>query len=192
MLARTQRFDPFWLCVGTAATLCVLLDALHVASGATYYTHPLVLGVAWWSPVLFGSASFVMLWATRLFRRSLELKPLAAPTALVIGDGLAFVTAYAATSFLGDAPIALAVTLTAFWAVRGASVPLWVAVWSIAAASAGLAAEVTLSYLGIFGYHRPDLFGIPWWLPTIYLHAGIFSARLDGLVASYTPNRWDR
>jgi hypothetical protein len=167
-----------WGCVGLGAILCVGLDALHVASGTTYYARPVWFGLAWWAPLLFLGASLGMLTGVRLFGAA----PLPHQPRQTLADGLAFVAAYASTSFLGGAPVALALTLLAFWAARVMTLPGWVGGWSVLVAVVGSLAEILLSGAGQFGYHRPDVLGIPWWLPMIYLHAGVFAARLDGLV----------
>lgn len=168
------------------AAVCVGLDALHVASHTTFYAHPsgplAGLGLAWWVPLLFTAASAGVLEGARVIAPASAGRGAADPRALA-GDGIAFVTAYACTSFLGAAPVALAVALTAFWAARVATADARVVGFCVATAACGAAAEIALSGAGLFGYHRPDVLGIPWWLPAIYLHAGVLGAGLQRALA---------
>ena len=46
----------------------------------------------------------------------------------------------------------------------------------------GLLFEALFSSLGLFYYHRPDLLGVPRWLPAIYLHVGLLALSLSGTV----------
>ena len=50
---------------------------------------------------------------------------------------------------------------------------------SLGAAIAGPAAEIAISHSGAFAYAHPDLFGVPIWLPGIYLNVGLASHLID-------------
>lgn len=164
--------------IGTA--LCVALDLRHVQSGTTFYASPFALGVAGWTPVLFAAASAAALGGTRGLRAALGVPPVPWDARRVLADGVTFVAVYGCTSFLGAAPIALAATLSVWWLVRVAvDTPRWVILSCLLTAAAGSATEIGLSSAGLFGYHHPDVLGIPWWLPAIYLHAAVFGAGLE-------------
>jgi hypothetical protein len=168
---------------GTVA--CVLLDLLHVQSGTTFYTRPVWLGVAWWTPLLFGAATVATLLGTRQLRQMAGAPPVRWSTARLVTDGLAFVTAYGCSSFLGAAPEVLAGVLTVWWAGRVADdTPPWVVVGCVLTAITGCAVEASLSAAGLFGYHQPDVVGIPWWLGGIYLHAAVLGAGLEGWITT--------
>lgn len=163
--------------IGTAA--CLALDALHVASGTAYYAHPVwVGGLAWWVPVSFAAANAILLGGTATIPHPASR---AAPIAL---DGVLFVGAYAGSSFVGSASAPYALALVLVWVLRVARRPPWVALHAFVVAAAGCAVEAALGASGLFVYVRPDVAGIPWWLPGIYLHAAGVAVTVTGREAA--------
>lgn len=172
-----------WLVLALiGAAVCTVCDHLHATHGVLYYTHPVAWSQAWWVPLLFAGASLAAVAGATPIRRLLSAGPAPAPTARQLaGDGIAFVTAYAYTSFAAhDRPDVTLALLAAWWlarVVRGR--PAWLIVFSLVMALAGSAFEAGWSALGFFYYRHPDIAGVPRWLPGIYLHAALLAGPLE-------------
>jgi hypothetical protein len=156
------------------ATLGVALDWLHVATGTTAYAHPVMLGLAWWVPLLFGGAAVAMGLARPLAERltgrtrdrmTVELTAGAAAAGLAI-----FVLAYLATALLLLSPFVVAAIvsvlfLCAWGTSDGTSLGFWLAFLT---AAIGTGVEVALAAAGAFTHHYQELAGVAPWLPPLY------------------------
>lgn len=162
------------LLLAFGAVIGTLLDAMHTFGGVTAYTHPFVLQTAWWVPFLFASAyGFGGFIYAVGYERLRPAAPIAPWNRLVIGV-IVFAGLYAISAF---APVTNA-TKTAL--LLAGAIALWV--WldrSVAgiflagvAGFFGPLSEVLLSRAEVFRHVRPDLLGIPVWLPALYLATG--------------------
>jgi len=148
---------------GALLSLC---DAFHTRSGTTAYAHVWALGMAWWTFPLFGG--FVA--GAGTVYASFQSRRRAAPRAR-LGIGVAaFVALYAASAWLPA-------TNAAKLAVLGAGAALlWLAIdrtprgllLALATATVGTLGEAALIAMGAFWYARPDVIGVPMWLPALY------------------------
>ncbi|MDB4969281.1 MAG: hypothetical protein JWN44_4970 [Myxococcales bacterium] len=172
-----------WLVLAlVGAAICTVCDHLHATHGVLWYPHPVFWEQAWWVPLLFAGASLAVVGGATPIRRALGGRQEPAPTARqVAGDGIAFITAYAYTSFAPpDQPNVTLALLVAWWVARVVrDRPTWLIVFSLLTAVAGTAFEATWSALGFFHYRHPDLFGVARWLPGIYLHVGLLAGPLE-------------
>lgn len=172
-----------WLVLALGgAAICTVCDHLHATHGVLFYSHPVVFGQAWWVPLLFAGASLAAVGGATAVRRLFGARTASPPTARqVAGDGLAFVTVYAYTSFAPAARPGVTLALLAAWwlarVVRGRAG--WLVAYSLVTAVAGTLFEAGWSALGFFAYHHPDLLGVPCWLPGIYLHAALLAGPLE-------------
>jgi hypothetical protein len=164
--------------------VCLILDHLHATHGVLWYPRPVLWDQAWWVFPLFATATVAVLAGARLVRRLFRGAVLPSPTAsALVGDALAFVTAYASTSFFHASPTALALVLGGFWAARVAlGMPGWVVVFCLLTALVGPAVEATISATGAFFYHHPDVVGVTRWLPPLYLFVGVVGVQLERLM----------
>lgn len=180
-----RRFSwGWWLACAAGALVCTACDHLHVVFGVLAYTHPTIAGQAWWVfPLFFVSAAGALEGAStfaRLFdrkrERALAGKPPAAAAAPAVAvDALAFVFAYALTSFTHAAPNGTLVALVGLWWLLAVTTAkeerAQLFALSIALAIVGPGVEASLSAAGLFHYLHPDAVLVPRWLPGIYLNA---------------------
>jgi hypothetical protein len=158
--------------VGTA------LDRLHVASGVLWYTRPVLAGQAVWVPIVFGAGGLVMVNSQPWFLRRLPATPARAGS--LVAPAIALVVAYVATAIASDRPLALTAGLTLAWLARLALHPsVSCVVAGLALAVGGPLVEAGLSATGGFFYRRPDLLGVPMWLPALYLHVSLLTRQID-------------
>jgi hypothetical protein len=148
---------------GALLTIC---DAFHTQSGTTAYTHVWALGMAWWTFPLFGG--FVALAGTAY--AALHGPIARAKTSRLAIGVVVFVALYAASAWL---PATNAVKL----AVLGIGAALlWAAIdrtprgalLALGVAAVGTVGEILLIAQGSFWYTRPDVLGVPMWLPGLY------------------------
>ncbi len=168
------------------ALLGTALDHLHVASGATSYASPFLFRQAAWVPLLFGFAAAGFADLHRRLRRAFAAPPTAPSRALLAADFLLFAAAYAASAYL---PVSNAALLALFAAAFAARVavrrdPSHRIAHALACALLGVAAEWTLTGLGLFTHHRADFLRVPLWLPGLYLLASPLLAGLDDFAAA--------
>ena len=172
-----------WLLLAlSGAVICTVCDHLHATHGVLYYVHPVLWEQAWWVPLLFAGASLAAVVGATPIRRMYGVGSAPPPTVReVAGDGLAFIVAYAYTSFAPpDRPNVTLALLAAWWlarVVRGRAT--WLIAYSLVMALAGSAFEATWSALGFFYYRHPDVAGVPRWLPGIYLHVALVAGPLE-------------
>jgi hypothetical protein len=155
------------------AVLGTLLDGVHVATATTRYAHPVLLGLAWWAPLLFAGASLTIglshLTIDRLLGR--ELRPGA--RGVVLGM-LLLLALWATSGLVKPATTALLVLVPAslaMWlALEGTAVGLALAVVT---AAMGVVVEATLVSIGAFSYVAPDAGRVASWLPWLYVAASV-------------------
>jgi hypothetical protein len=148
-----------------------LLDQIHVRWNVLSYSDPALLGQAWWVWPQYGIATTLAFFAAIPFVFSVNMdRP-------VIRDFLWFVIAYLVTAILQKSPLLVTLLLIIIWSARVVSSKYRVrtVTYCLALASIGTAYELALTQLGAFSYHHPNIFGLPIWLPSLYLHAGLFA-----------------
>ena len=170
------------------AVLGTALDWVHVATATTRYTHPVFLGLAWWVPLLFGSAATAIGMSHTLI--DLLLERTVRPETRHVAIGLALLLVLWATSGLVKPP------RTALWVLAPASIAVWWAfdasvvglVLALATASSGVAVEATLVSAGAFSYVAPDAGRVASWLPWLYVAASVAVGNLGRWLATRAPS----
>lgn len=155
------------------ATLGVALDGIHTHLGATSYTRPVLWRAAWWTPLIFAGAFSVGL-ARPLLERLLRRPSPAPPPRVVLAAMACFVGAYFVTVRPLPWPVTsallLAVFAAAWWTFDRTAITLGIC---CAAAVGGPAVEALLVARGLFVHHQVLAFGVPGWLPFLYMVAGV-------------------
>lgn len=147
-----------------------LLDALHTHTDTIRYPAPLLLKAAWWVPLSFGGGLAAGGVAFALGHHALGgRRPPPSWPALAAGLVL-FAGLYAATGLLAGPSVATTGLLAAAAAAVFACLDrtLAGAAMALVAVVVGPAIEATYVHLGLFEYTRPDLLGVPLWLPALY------------------------
>jgi len=161
------------------AVTFTLGDQLHVRFGVLAYRAPAFLGQAVWVPGLFALASAMGLgglllgsWVAGTTRDLTEAPADRWGTREAVFAAVWFMVAYAMSGPLQGYPRALAAVYLVLFALRcwALGVP-WLWFQGCLFAAGGTAFEATLSSTGAFWYAHPDVIGVPWWLPGLYLHA---------------------
>lgn len=157
---------------GLGGALC---DAFHSHSGILAYPDPWIFNMAWWVPLLFGSATLTVAFGHLWYDRLLRLPYRYLSDGDVVSGMVAFVVLYAASAYmpLSDdtktVVFGIAVVLMAGRWNRN-----WHAIPQMAAtALIGCSVEIALSHSGYFHYLHPDFWGIPMWLPFLYAAASV-------------------
>lgn len=177
---------PFFSLVFFFTLVATTCDQVWVRLGVLEYPHAYLFGQAWWVPFLFAVVTLVVptfAVATRI------LLPPSTPFPLDVGgsaliSGAWFVSAFLAGGLFDGYSRELATVLAVIWLGR-----LWVAsesfregivlaALSIATSLAGTVGESAASWLGLMHYPRPDFWGVPFWLPALWLHAALFARDL--------------
>ncbi len=156
------------------ATLGSALDAFHVSSGVERYPLPVLFGLAWWVPLLFGSATVVIGYSHPLVDPLLYNRRAPRRLLVSLGEVTWLVLAYLiSASFLASlAKVGiLALIYFNFWLLSGAG---WQnLVLSLVTAITGTLIEMILVAAGAFSYLHPDFISVPYWLPCIYACASL-------------------
>jgi hypothetical protein len=162
-LARFRTAAILFVGGGVLLSIC---DAFHTRSGTTAYARVWALGMAWWTfPVFGGFVALAGLAYARL--RANDARPAAPLTAAAV---VAFVALYAASAWLPGGNTAKLIVLF------GGAVLLWGALdrtprgalLAFGVAVIGTLGEIMLIAQGAFSYARPDVLGVPVWLPMLY------------------------
>ncbi len=156
------------------AALGPVLDYIHVVTGAIRYPPP-VRFVPWWVPLLYAGAALAIGLTHPLADRRLGRIPvLSGPPRRAAGfAGFCAVWVASGAIPLGSAAVAaiLAPASLALWWWLDAT---WQGlVQAAATAAGGCAVERVLSQAGLFAHTHPDVLGLAWWLPWIYVAASI-------------------
>ena len=157
------------------AVVGTLLDRIHVASGVLWYTAPALAGQALWVPAVFGLGALLLMSGHRIFPpREGRVAP-----ATLVAPALGLVVAYVATAVFAARPLALAAGLVLAWVARVVPEPTFdkLAVGATFALCGPLV-EALLSATGGFFYRRPDVLGVPLWLPALYLHVSLLTRQI--------------
>ena len=156
------------------AILGSALDAFHTSSGVERYPIPALFGLAWWVPLLFGSAAVVIGCSHPLADPLLHNRRPPRRIWISLAALGWLVLAYLVTaSFLDSLAKAglLAVLYFNFWLLSGGG---WQnLVLSLVTAITGTLIEMILVAAGAFSYLHPDFIGVPYWLPCMYACASL-------------------
>lgn len=154
-----------------------LFDHIHLDLGVLGYPDADLFGQPWWVFPQFGFAAVVMVLP---YRALLPFAPSDEQTRgslrAVLVTCAVFVTLYFGTSLLHrfEWPL-LAAYVVAFLLRLPREGRWWAFGHGIACAVGGTAWEASLCALGAFWYGvEQSLFGVPAWLPGLYLHAALF------------------
>lgn len=167
-----------WLCLfALGATLGVALDAIHAHLGATVYANPVWWRLAWWTPLLFGSAFTIGLVRPLLDSLTTRRHPCRVPPPRRSEVGIAmglFVAAYFTTVLPLPWPLVAALLVAnfglGFWLCDRSRTGLGIA---LCATLGGAAVESFLIAHGRFCYVKPVYLGLAGWLPFLYLSAAV-------------------
>jgi hypothetical protein len=156
------------------ATVGSALDAFHVSSGVERYPLPILFGLAWWVPLLLGSAAVAIGYSHPLADPLLHNRRPARRIAVSLGELTWLVLAYLiSASFLDSlAKVGLlAIIYFNFWLLSGAG---WQNLTlSLVTAITGTLIEMILVTAGAFSYLHSDFIGVPYWLPCMYAYASL-------------------
>lgn len=157
------------------ATVGTALDAVHVHTGTTQYTHPDFFGLAWWVPPEFALAGVAIGLARPIWERLL-LRPAPSRSRRSVAFGMAmFVLAYALSGLLPfDWTTKSLVLVSIFGVVWGVCDRTALGAF-LAGSTAflGTATEIALVRLDLFSYLHPNLSVVAGWLPWLYSTAAI-------------------
>lgn len=173
MQSRRWLFPLLWLFL-LGATLGSALDALHVATGVDRYSMPVLFGLAWWVPLLFGTAAVAIGYSHPLVDRLLHHRRIARRLLGTTGELAWLVLAYLVSASVLDSFAKLGLLLVIylnFWLLAGKG---WQnLLLSVVTAITGTLIEMVLVAVGAFSYLHPDLLGVPYWLPGLYICASL-------------------
>ncbi len=153
------------------------LDALHVVTGVLTYRNPMLGLQDWWAVPLFVGAGLALGLGHRHAAIPLSRAQTLPPTNLrsaLLGFG-ALVFCYGSSGLLQSWPLAdlivyLSIFMGAVYFVDDRARPTLL-VHAVGAALLGPAVEIYISSTGAFSYVHPDVFGVAYWLPGIYVNA---------------------
>ncbi len=168
-----------------------LLDGFHTHSGATMYPHPVFCMMAWWVPLLFGSAGVAVGESHVLLDRALKVAyPTISRGRLALGFA-GFVLAYFLSGYLPASNLVRTVVLLAIaaglWCLLDRK--LHGILLALGTALGGFVVEVVLSRGGYFAHLRPDFMGIPMWLPALYMSASFSIGQVGRALHGSTVER---
>jgi hypothetical protein len=186
---RQRGWNLIWL-FAYGAIGGTALDALHVISGIERYAMPVLFGLlAWWVPLLFGGASLAIGTSHPLldshFGSREQTRTLIRSSAELGWLVLAYLLSAGPLPSLVKVGL-LALVFLVFWLLAGRG-------WShllLAAMTAGVGTgiEVLLVHVGAFSYLQPDLGGVPFWLPCLYLYASLAVGNLGRVLHHRSPS----
>lgn len=169
----------------TGAIVGPFFDGFHSHSGTLSYPQPWIFKMAWWVPLLFGAAGVAVGTGALTWDTWFSRLPAIRPISEIIAGLLLFGLQYFASGFLKLSPTLALVFLGLFalanWILMDCTlVGLF---FSLVTALVGCLVEITLIAFGLFFYHQPDLWGIPFWLPFLYISAACSVGNLARLLA---------
>jgi hypothetical protein len=163
----------FWLFL-LGATLGTVLDALHVHSGIERYPMPVLFGLAWWVPLLFGAAAVAIGYSHPMVDPLLHHQRPAHRLSSSFGELAWLLLAYLITASTLESIVKAGLLFLIyfnFWLLVGGG---WQSlVLSLVTAITGTLIEMILVASGAFSYLHPDILGVPYWLPFIYASASL-------------------
>ncbi len=162
-----------------------LLDRAHAMTGAIVYDTPVTfIGVPWWVTLVYTGAalgiglSHPALDQLLLRRQKLKLSPamvgagFIAMSVLWIGSGVLPLSNVFIAVTIGFGAMFMWLVFDRTW--QGAALAL-------ATGMCGVFVESTLVRFGLFHHAKPDLWGLPVWLPCVYFAASIAIGNLARL-----------
>jgi hypothetical protein len=185
---------PMLYLAGIGATLGVLLDGLHSHFGATSYTDPLFAKTAWWAFPLFAAA-----YAAGISRPAIDEKPVVPQWKVGMAMGL-FILAYIITVTPFDLSSRMALLVATFVTSSHFCDPSRAGIIvALCASIIGPFVEINVVRTGSFIHHEAHFLGVPYWLPLLYLNAGVGLGTLGlwlvqrephPLAGKKSPQRW--
>jgi len=154
---------PYLILFFTGAVAGTFLDFLQTNAGHAYYTDPFLFQTAWWVPFLFGGATV----GIGLTHCKLDYGRGRFFGSLVFLILACLVTAFLKTENFQKAGLLFILYAVSWWFFSRTG---WSLLLAVGTAFIGSAFESFLGYLGLYHYTHPDFFGIPLWLPFLYLH----------------------
>src|SRR5437588_2870568 len=156
------------------ATLGTALDSLHVHSGVERYPMPVLFGLAWWVPLLFGAAAVAIGYSHPMVDSLLHNERPSHRLSSSFGELtwllLAYLISASALESIVKAGLLFLIYLN-FWLLMGGG---WQnLLLSLVTAITGTLIEMILVASGAFSYLHPDILGVPYWLPFIYACASL-------------------
>jgi len=184
---RAARGWPIlWLFL-LGAILGTGLDALHVYSKVERYPIPILFGLAWWVPLLFGAAAVAIGYSHPLVDPLLHHRRFRR-LSVSIGELTWVLLAYlvSASTLPSIAKVGLlTVIYLNFWVLAGRG---WQnLLLSLVTAITGTLIEMILVAAGAFSYLHPDFVGVPYWLPGIYACASLAVGDLGRSLITPSP-----
>jgi hypothetical protein len=150
------------------------LDAIDVYSHVERYSSPVLFGLAWWVPLLFGAATVAIGYSHPLLDPLISNIRPAHRLSISFGELTWLLLAQLVGASILDsiAKVGLLILVYLnFWLLAGRS---WQnLLLSLVTAITGTLIEMTLVAAGAFSYVHPDIFGVPYWLPCIYACASL-------------------
>lgn len=164
---------------GIAGALC---DQIHVQANVLYYAHPLLFGQAWWVIPQYILATGISYNSAKLFNENTE--KISYDTKAVVIASLWFLGTYFASAFLQRYSIFLTLVFLGIWCLRILLMrcTFRIAIYSCLFAFVGTCYEILLTHIGLFTYTHPNILGVPFWLPGLYLNAGLLVITLTGFI----------
>lgn len=160
-----------------AGTLC---DRMHFLGGAVLYRSGALGGQPLWVPPLFAGAALGLVYGHRFCCARFGAAPPLVRRAELAAKLLLFLAAYAATALWHAHPWLLVAALgVGFVPLAARERYRGFLPYALGCGLAGISVEGVLTSAGAFAHARPELFGVPLWLPLLYLWAGLFGAALD-------------
>lgn len=175
-----------WLFV-LGATLGTALDAVHVHSGVERYAAPVLFGLAWWVPLLFGAAAVAIGYSHPMVDPLLHHERPSHRRSSSFGELawllLAYLISASTIESLVKAELLLLIYFN-FWLLVGGG---WQnLLLSLVTAITGTLIEMILVAAGAFAYLHPDILGVPYWLPLIYACASLAVGDLGRSLMSFS------
>jgi hypothetical protein len=166
-----------------------LADRVWVKLGVLVYPTVAPGQQPMWVPLLLGSAGLAFVLTHRVLSRWLlsgtTEPPRSAAVEVAIGAAW-FTAAHLGGALFGDSAalaylglLALAWFIRVLWARRPLGEFAFIVGYSLALAIGGAAGESVLTMVGLMHYPKGELFGVPVWLPGIWLHAALFSRAIS-------------
>lgn len=170
------------------AALGTVLDLVHVATATTRYHEPALLGLAWWSPLLFAGAALAIGRSHTAVDTLFGRRP--SPDTRHVALGLAALLGLWVASGLMKGPrvatpLLAVASLVVWWRLEGTALGLALA---FATAAGGVLVEVTLVSSGAFSYVDPDAGRVASWLPWLYVAASVAVGNLARWLATRAPS----
>jgi len=156
------------------ATLGTVLDAIDVYSGVERYTVPALFDLAWWVPLLLGTAAVAIGYSHTmvdpLIAHMRPVRRLSISFAELMWLLLAYLVGASTLESIAKVGLLTLIYIN-FWLLAGRS---WQSLlFSLVTAITGTLVEMTLVAAGAFSYLHPDVLGVPYWLPCIYACASL-------------------